>query len=56
MSTAARERSYSRSLVREGARAVAARGQHSQVGTILATYQEISGRIHAVLARQAVGF
>ena len=56
MSTAARERSYSRSLVREDTRAVAARGQHSQVATILATYQQISGRIHVVLARHAVGF
>jgi hypothetical protein len=55
MSTAARERSYSRSLVLEDTRAVGARGQRSQAGKILETHQENSGRIHVLLVRQPVG-
>jgi len=53
---AARERIYQHSLVLEDARAVAAYGQHSQVGKILEIHQELPGRIHIVLIRQAVGF
>src|SRR5579859_2741729 len=52
----ARERIYSHSLVLEDARAVAAYGQHSQVGKILEIHQELPGRIHIVLIRQQVGF
>ncbi len=37
-------------------RAVAAYGQHSQVGKILEIHQELPGRIHIVLIRQQVGF
>src|SRR6059058_5765744 len=53
---AARERIYQHSLVLEDARAVAAYGQHSQVGKILEIHQELPGRIHIVLIRQQVGF
>ncbi len=53
---AARERIYQHSLVLEDARAVAAYGQHSFVGKILEIHQELPGRIHIVLVRQAVGF
>ena len=53
---AARQRIYRHSLVLEDARAVAAYGQHSQVGKILEIHQELPGRIHIVLIRQAVGF
>ncbi len=53
---AARERIYQHSLVLEDARAVAAYGQHSSVGKILEIRQELPGRIHVVLIRQAVGF
>jgi acyl-CoA hydrolase len=53
---AARERIYQHSLVLEDARAVAAYGQHSQVGKILEIHQELPGRIHIVLIRQGVGF
>jgi acyl-CoA hydrolase len=53
---AARQRIYQHSLVLEDARAVAAYGQHSQVGKILEIHQELPGRIHIVLIRQAVGF
>jgi acyl-CoA hydrolase len=53
---AAHERIYQHSLVLEDARAVAAYGQHSQVGKILEIHQELPGRIHIVLIRQAVGF
>jgi acyl-CoA hydrolase len=53
---AARERIYQHSLVLEDARAVAAYGQHSSVGKILEIHQELPGRIHIVLIRQAVGF
>jgi acyl-CoA hydrolase len=53
---AAHERVYQHSLVLEDARAVAAYGQHSQVGKILEIHQELPGRIHIVLIRQVVGF
>jgi acyl-CoA hydrolase len=53
---AARERIYQHSLVLEDARAIAAYGQHSQVGKILEIHQEMPGRIHIVLVRQPVGF
>ena len=53
---AARERIYQHSLVLEDARAIAAYGQHSQVGKILEIHQELPGRIHIVLIRQPVGF
>ena len=53
---AARERIYQHSLVLEDARAIAAYGQHSQVGKILEIHQELPGRIHIVLVRQPVGF
>jgi acyl-CoA hydrolase len=53
---AAHERIYQHSLVLEDARAVAAYGQHSQVGKILEIHQELPGRIHIVLIRQPVGF
>ena len=52
---AARQRIYQHSLVLEDVRAVAAYGQHSQVGKILEIHQELPGRIHIVLIRQAVG-
>jgi acyl-CoA hydrolase len=52
----ARERIYRHSLVLEDARAMAAYGQHSQVGKILEIHQELPGRIHIVLVRQVVGF
>ena len=53
---AARERIYQHSLVLEDARAIAAYGQHSQVGKILEIHAELPGRIHIVLIRQPVGF
>ncbi len=53
---AAHERIYAHSLKLEDARAVAAYGQHSQVGKILEIHQELPGRIHIVLIRQVVGF
>jgi acyl-CoA hydrolase len=53
---AARERIYQHSLVLEDARAIAAYGQHSQVGKILEIHAELPSRIHIVLVRQAVGF
>jgi acyl-CoA hydrolase len=53
---AARERIYQHSLVLEDARAIAAYGQHSAVGKILEIHQELPGRIHVVLVREAVGF
>ena len=53
---AAHERIYQHSLPLEDARAQAAYGQHSQVGKILEIHQELPGRIHIVLIRQAVGF
>jgi hypothetical protein len=53
---AARERIYQHSLVLEDARAIAAYGQHSQVGKVLEIHQELPGRIHIVLIREAVGF
>jgi len=53
---AARERIYQHSLVLEDARAIAAYGQHSQVGKVLEIHQELPGRIHVVLVRQPVGF
>jgi len=53
---AAHERVYQHSLVLEDARAIAAYGQHSSVGKILAIHQELPGRIHIVLVRQVVGF
>jgi len=53
---AAHERIYQHSLVLEDARAIAAYGQHSQVGKVLEIHQELPGRIHVVLIRQPVGF
>jgi acyl-CoA hydrolase len=53
---AARERIYQHSLVLEDARAIAAYGQHSQVGKILEIHAELPGRIHIVLIRRPVGF
>jgi acyl-CoA hydrolase len=53
---AARERIYQHSLVLEDARAIAAYGQHSQVGKILEIHSELPGRIHIVLIRQVAGF
>ena len=53
---AAHERIYQHSLKLEDARAMAAYGQHSQVGKILEIHQELPGRIHVVLVRQVVGF
>jgi acyl-CoA hydrolase len=53
---AAHERIYRHSLKLEDARAIAAYGQHSQVGKILEIHQELPGRIHIVLIRQVVGF
>jgi len=53
---AAHERIYQHSLVLEDARAIAAYGQHSQVGKVLEIHQELPGRIHIVLIRQPVGF
>ena len=52
----AHERIYQHSLVLEDARAIAAYGQHSSVGKILEIHQELPGRIHIVLIRQAAGF
>jgi L-lactate utilization protein LutC len=53
---AAHERVYQHSLVLEDARAIAAYGQHSQVGKILEIHSEMPGRIHIVLIRQVAGF
>ncbi len=53
---AAHDRIYQHSLVLEDARAIAAYGQHSSVGKILEIRQELPGRIHVVLVREAVGF
>jgi acyl-CoA hydrolase len=53
---AAHERIYQHSLVLEDARAIAAYGQHSSVGKVMEIHQELPGRIHVVLVRQAVGF
>ena len=53
---AAHQRIYQHSLKLEDARAMAAYGQHSQVGKILEIHQELPGRIHIVLIRQQVGF
>ena len=53
---AARERIYEHSLKLEDARAYAAYGQNSFVGKILEIHQELPGRIHVVVVRQAVGF
>jgi hypothetical protein len=53
---AAHERIYEHSLKLEDARAIAAYGQNSSVGKILEIHQELPGRIHVVLIRQAVGF
>jgi acyl-CoA hydrolase len=53
---AAHQRIYQYSLPLEDARAMAAYGQHSQVGKILEIHQELPGRIHIVLIRQQVGF
>ena len=50
------QRIYQHSLKLEDARAMAAYGRHSQVGKILEIDQELPGRIHIVLVRQAVGF
>ncbi len=52
----ARERIYTHSLILEDARAYAAYGQNSFVGKVLEIHQELPGRIHVVLIRQAVGF
>ena len=53
---AARERIYQHSLVLEDGRAIAAYGQHSQVGKILEIHSEMPGRIHIVLIREVAGF
>jgi acyl-CoA hydrolase len=53
---AARERIYQHSLVLEDARAIAAYGQHSQVGKVMEIHGELPGRIHIVPVRQVVGF
>ena len=53
---AAHQRIYQHSLKLEDSRAMAAYGQHSQVGKILEIHQELPGRIHIVLIRQVVGF
>jgi hypothetical protein len=53
---AAHHRIYQHSLKLEDGRAMAAYGQHSQVGKILEIHQELPGRIHVVLIRQQVGF
>src|SRR5258705_10532111 len=53
---AARERIYQHSLKLEDARAIAAYGQNSYVGKILEIVQELPGRIHLVIIRQAIGF
>jgi len=53
---AAHQRIYQHSLKLEDGRAMAAYGQHSQVGKILEIHQELPGRIHIVLIRQQVGF
>ena len=53
---AAHQRIYQHSLKLEDARAIAAYGQHSQVGKILEIHQELPGRIHVVLVRQQVGY
>jgi acyl-CoA hydrolase len=53
---AAHKRIYQHSLKLEDGRAMAAYGQHSQVGKILEIHQELPGRIHIVLIRQVVGF
>jgi acyl-CoA hydrolase len=52
----ARERIFQHSLKLEDARALAAYGQNSSVGKILEIHQELPGRIHVVLIRQAIGF
>jgi hypothetical protein len=52
----AHERIYAHSLVLEDARAIAAYGQHSQVGKVLEIHSEMPGRIHVVLIRQVTGF
>ena len=52
----ARERIFEHSLKLEDARAYAAYGQNSFVGKVLEIHQELPGRIHVVLIRQAVGF
>jgi acyl-CoA hydrolase len=53
---AAHRRIYQHSLKLEDARAMAAYGQHSQVGKILEIHQELPGRIHIILIRRQVGF
>ncbi len=53
---AARERIFQHSLKLEDARAMAVYGQNSSVGKILEIHQELPGRIHIVLIREAVGF
>jgi LUD domain len=53
---AAHQRIYRHSLKLEDTRAIAAYGQHSQVGKILEIHQELPGRIHIVLVRQVAGF
>jgi hypothetical protein len=53
---AAHQRIYQHSLKLEDGRAMAAYGQHSQVGKILEIHAELPGRIHIVLIREAVGF
>ena len=55
--TALEEHGFSVEIVDDlDARAIAAYGQHSQVGKILEIHQEMPGRIHIVLVRQPVGF
>ena len=52
---AAHRRIYQHSLKLEDFRAMAY-GQHSQVGKVLEIHQELPGRIHVVLVREAAGF
>jgi LUD domain len=52
----ARARIFTHSLKLEDARAYLAYGQNSFVGKVLEIHQELPGRIHVVLVRQAVGF
>jgi hypothetical protein len=53
---AAHERIEQHSLKLEDGRAMAAYGQHSFIGKVLEIRQELPGRIHVILVRQAVGF
>ena len=56
LTTLSDEHALKATLKLEDGRAMAAYGQHSQVGKILEIHQELPGRIHIVLIRQPVGF